>query len=311
MEPDPPTGANRSSLFASWLGFVLAAGAAVVALWFLQKIVVAILLLFFAVVVGIALSAPVGWFVRRGVPRRLAEPLTLVLFFGAIGLLGWLVIPQLARQIVLLVNQLPDFIARIDRQFASLLERYPDLQIISARTDRGRPESRPMRARCSAGIGGVSLSLLGGLALAIIFFSTVAYIVLDPRPILRAYLGSLPRAYQRPGMRAYRRASPGGGRLDQGEPRDRRDPGGRGVHLPQPDGRARRPGLGGARLLRRLHPAHRRLCDGLPAGAAVADHGADDGGLGRALLPRQHRDIGQHRRAQDPRRDDAAPPGAV
>ncbi|HKR24783.1 MAG TPA: AI-2E family transporter [Allosphingosinicella sp.] len=207
MEPDPPTGANRSSLFASWIGFVLAAGAAVVALWFLQKIVIAILLLFFAAVIGIALSAPVGWFVSKGVPRRLAEPLTLVLFFGAIGLLGWLVIPQLARQIVLLVNQLPDFIARIDRQFASLVERYPDLQILFSPNGSGTAGIAPDAGEVFRGIGGVSLSLLGGLALAIIFFSTVAYIVLEPRPILRAYLGSLPRAYQRPGMRAYRRAS--------------------------------------------------------------------------------------------------------
>ena len=207
MEPDPPTSANPSSLFASWLGFVLAAGAAVVALWFLQKIVIAILLLFFAAVVGIALSAPVGWFVRKGVPRRLAEPLTLILFFGAIGLLGWLVIPQLARQIVLLANQLPEFIARIDRQFASLLERYPDLQILFSPNGSASAGIAPDAGALFRGIGGVSLSLLGGLALAIIFFSTVAYIVLEPRPILRAYLGSLPRAYQRPGMRAYRRAS--------------------------------------------------------------------------------------------------------
>ncbi len=207
MEPDPPTSASRSGLFASWLGFVLAAGAAVVALWFLQKIVIAILLLFFAAVIGIALSAPVGWFVRKGVPRRLAEPLTLVLFFGAIGLLGWLVIPQLARQIVLLANQLPDFIARIDRQFATLLERYPDLQILFSPNGSGAAGIAPDAGEVFRGLGGVSLSLLGGLALAIIFFSTVAYIVLEPKPILRAYLGSLPRAYQGPGMRAYRRAS--------------------------------------------------------------------------------------------------------
>ncbi len=207
MASELATSPRRPSLFASWLGFVLAAAAAVVALWFLQKIVIAILLLFFAVVVAIALSAPVAWFVRRGLPRRLAEPLTLVLFFAAIGLLGWLVIPQLARQIVLLVNQLPDFIARIDRQFAWLLERYPDLQVLFSQNGSAAGEIAPDAADLFRGIGGVSLSLLGGIALAIIFFSTVAYVVLEPRPILRSYLGSLPIAYRRPGMRAYRRAS--------------------------------------------------------------------------------------------------------
>jgi len=206
MASDPSTGARRPSLFASWLGFVLAAAAAVVALWFLQKIVIAILLLFFAIVVAIALSAPVEWFVRRGVRRKLAGPLTLFIFFSVIGLLGWLVIPQLAGQTMLLVNQLPDFLARIDRQIAELLARYPDLQSYFSGGGSPMRNVAPAAGELFRGIGDVSLGLLGGTALAIIFFSTVAYIVVDPRPILRAYLGSLPIAYRRPGMRAYRRA---------------------------------------------------------------------------------------------------------
>jgi predicted PurR-regulated permease PerM len=202
---DPATNTRRSGLFASWLGFVLAAAAAVVALWFLQKIVIAILLLFFAVVVAIALSAPVEWFVRRGLSRRLAGPLTLVLFFAAIALLAALVIPQLAAQVVLLVNQLPSFVVRIDGQLAALLERYPELHAYFIDTS-GTGSFAPAAMDLFQGLGGISLSLLGAVALIIIFFSTVAFIVLDPRPILRAYLGSLPRASLAPGMRAYRRA---------------------------------------------------------------------------------------------------------
>jgi predicted PurR-regulated permease PerM len=206
MASEPAPGPRRSGLFGSWLGFVLAAAAAVVALWFLQKIVIAILLLFFALVVAIALSAPVEWFVRRGMRRRFAGPLTLALFFGTIGLLGWLVIPQLAGQMVLLVNQLPDFIARIDDQLAALLERYPDLQAYFSGGGSGTSSLAPSAGEVFRELGGVSLGLLGGIALAILFFSTVAYVVLDPRPILRAYAGSLPRASLGPGMRAYRRA---------------------------------------------------------------------------------------------------------
>jgi predicted PurR-regulated permease PerM len=205
MESDPATRQKPGGIFASWLGFVLAAAAAVVALWFLQKVVIAILLLFFALVVAIALSAPVEWFVRRGVPRRWAGPLTLLLFFGAIGLLGALVIPQLVAQIVRLADQLPDFIAKIDRQIAALLERYPDLQAYFS-GGSGTGSIAPPAADLFRGIGGVSLSLLGAVALAILFFSTVAYVVLDPRPLVRAYAGSLPRASLGAGMRAYRRA---------------------------------------------------------------------------------------------------------
>src|SRR5438045_7352782 len=123
-----PVVERRPASFGSWFGFVLAAAAAVAALWFLERIVVAVLLLFFALVVSIALSAPVNWFIRRGLSRRLAGLLTLLIFFGSIALLAALVIPTLAGQLVLLGNRLPQLIGQIDGQIASLLARYPDLQ---------------------------------------------------------------------------------------------------------------------------------------------------------------------------------------
>ena len=208
MVMDPPTRARGPGIFGSWMGFVLAAAAAVVALWFLQKIVGAILLLFFALVVAIALSAPVAWFVRRGLSRRWAALLTLILFFAAIGLVGWLVIPQLAGQIVLLVNQLPDFLARIDRQFVSLLERYPDLQ------------------RVFAGDGGASAAVvpdtdvvLRGLERLLAVAARRArahhHLLLDRRLCRARSQADPPRLSRQPaarlscraGMRAYRRAA--------------------------------------------------------------------------------------------------------
>src|ERR1700712_2025750 len=97
-----PVVERRPAAFGAWLGFVLAAAAAVAALWFLERIVVAVLLLFFALVVSIALSAPVNWFIRRGLSRRWAAVVTLLIFFGSILLLAALVIPALARQVGLL-----------------------------------------------------------------------------------------------------------------------------------------------------------------------------------------------------------------
>ena len=202
-QPQAPAGPPRP--FPTAVGIVLAAAAAVVALWFLHQIIIAVLLLFFAMVVAIALSAPVGWFARRGVPRHWAAILTLVLFFAAIALIGWLVIPRLVQQIVLLANNLPGFVARIEDQLATLLARHPDLQQI-IRVDGGGEDFVPGAVDIFRGVGLFSLTLLGGLALAIIFFSTVAYVVLDPVPILKGYIGSLPRASRRAGMRAYRRA---------------------------------------------------------------------------------------------------------
>ncbi len=196
-----PAGTRVAALAVS---LALTAGAAVVTLWFLHEVVVALLLLFFAMVVAIALSAPVAWFARRGLSRRLAAVLTLLLFFAAIVLLGWLVIPRLVGQVVLLVNDLPALLADIRGQLASLLADHPGLQaFVSVDGSGGAPDL----VNLFRGVGAFSLSLIGGLALTIIFFSTVAYIVLDPRPILRGYIASLPYASRRPGVRAYRRAA--------------------------------------------------------------------------------------------------------
>lgn len=188
------------------IGIALAAGAAIVTLWFLYEVALAVLLLFFAIVVAIALSAPVDWFVRRGLRRHWAAILTLILFYAAIGLVGALVFPPLVEQIVRLANNLPAFLAGIENQLAALLARYPDLQPF-ARAGGSGEDIVPAAVDLFRGVGLFSLSLLGGVALTIIFFSTVAYVVLDPKPILKAWLGSLPRGSRRAGMRAYRRAS--------------------------------------------------------------------------------------------------------
>jgi len=202
---EPPTLTRRGAVFTSWLGLALAAGAAVVLLWFLQKVITAILLLFFAVVVAIALSAPVNFFCRRGLRRHWAAVLTLLIFFATIALLGALVIPRLVDQSVLLVRELPEFVARLQDQIAALLTRYPDLQAFVSID--GTAAASGSAIDLFRDLSGVSLSVLAGVALTIIFFSTVAYIVLDPKPIIRGYYGSLPLIHRRAGMRAYRRAS--------------------------------------------------------------------------------------------------------
>ena len=201
--PVPPA---RPSPIATATAVILVGGVAVALLWFFYQAIAAILLLFFAMVVAIALSAPVGWFMRRGLSRRWAGALTLLLFFATILLLAALVIPRLITQIIALTNSVPQFVGRIQEQGQALVTRYPDLApYVNARG--AFSGAAPSAVDLFRGLGGVSLSLLGFLALLIIFFSIVAYILLDPRPIVRAYRASLPVAYRGAGMRALRRAA--------------------------------------------------------------------------------------------------------
>ena len=185
---------------------MLAGGAAVVALWFLYHVIGAILLVFFAAVVAIALSAPVQWFVRRGLSHHAAALLTLILFLATIAIIGALVIPRLVAQIVLLANGLPGLIAQVQAQLNDLLASYPDLQRFARVDDAASGDIVPAALNIFRGVGAFSLSLLAFLALTLIFFSTVAYIVLDPLPIVRGYVRSLPFGWRRAGVRAYRRS---------------------------------------------------------------------------------------------------------
>jgi predicted PurR-regulated permease PerM len=202
--PPPPAFRPRPSA----MSLVLAAAGTVIALWFITKTITAILLFFFALVVAIALSAPVRWLQRRGISKRWSPPLVLLGFFACVGLVSWLVIPELAGQIVVLVNGLPDLIRRVDTQLAGLLFRYPELHgLFSSEGGSGLAGLGGSASSLFRGVGNFSLSLVGVIALTIIFLSTVIYIVLDPVPVLRGYIGSLPPHYRRSGVAAYRRAS--------------------------------------------------------------------------------------------------------
>lgn len=189
----------------TWIGFVLAAAGAVITLWFLQRILTALLLLFLIIVVAMALSVPVAFFRRRGLGPRFAPALVLFLFIASLALVGWLVIPRVAAQVIILVEKLPLLIAGLNLRLAELLQRHPELQGLFAGAGTA-PDLTPAAFGLFQGVGSFSLGLLGAVALTIIFLSGVISIVSNPRPVLRAYIASLPTAHRRAGTRAYRRA---------------------------------------------------------------------------------------------------------
>jgi predicted PurR-regulated permease PerM len=202
----PPSPVLRSRV-AAYLALVFGAAAAVVVLWFLYKVMTAVLLLFFALVVTIALAAPVRWFMRRGVPRKLAAAITFTLFLGTVVTLVAVIAPMVAAQIVMLLKSVPDFIHDLNRQMAALFVQYPELQGLIAADAGALDGVVPPIGELFGGALGISLSLLAFVALLVVFLSFVLYTMLDPMPVLRGYLGSLPSDYRRPGARALARFS--------------------------------------------------------------------------------------------------------
>lgn len=191
---------------ASWLGFVVAAAAAVATLWFVQRIMTALLLMFLVGVVAIALSSPIRWLRRNGVGRRGSAAIVLAIFIATLLLVGWLVIPRVAAQLIVLLERLPQLVVQLNGQLIDLLSRNPELQRLVA--SNGQPPDFSRAALgLFEGVGSIGLGLLGALALTIIFLSGVISVVSNPRPIVRAYLGSLPARHRIAGLRAYRRAA--------------------------------------------------------------------------------------------------------
>jgi predicted PurR-regulated permease PerM len=204
----PPANAARSRRPASLsIALVLGAASAVVVLWFLYQVMTALLLLFFALVVTIALSAPVRWFMRKGLPHKAAAAITFTLFLATLVLVSALVFPRVAAQIVVLAKGLPLMVERLNEQIGALLVRYPELQGILSTDEATLDAVVPSAEHLFRGGLGLSMSLLGFFALVIVFLSFVLYTLLDPTPIVRGYLGSLPVELRRPGARALARAS--------------------------------------------------------------------------------------------------------
>ena len=117
--PDPPPFGGW------WRAATVGVGALLLALSgleVLQRLARPLALLLAALVIAAALAPIVGWLERR-LPRTLAVALVYLVLLLAVGGVGWLVVPVLLDQLVILVGQLPALIERA----RALLDRYDRL----------------------------------------------------------------------------------------------------------------------------------------------------------------------------------------
>jgi putative permease len=198
--PDPPPTTARP------LALALAAGATVAGLWLVYHILTAILIFFLALVTTIALSGAVRWMRRRGVSRGIAVAISLLAFVAFLAAIFILVIPPIGEQASTLLPTLPRLVSRAVDRITTYLGDYPELQQ-SMRAQASGSAQFPSLLEVAKRVGGVSLSLLGAVALLIMFLSAVIYMTSDPMPLMRGYVTGLPRRHRRAGVRAYRSAS--------------------------------------------------------------------------------------------------------
>ena len=80
-----------------------------------------------SIVLAYVLEALVLRLVRLGLPRVLAVWLVFLLFLGALLVAVFALLPLLWRQLIELVQQLPEMVSRGNEMLATLPERYPNL----------------------------------------------------------------------------------------------------------------------------------------------------------------------------------------
>ena len=173
----------------------LAAGVVII-LWFLIKVISAVLLLIFALVLALIINWPVSWIEKKNIKRVWAS----VLVFGAISLtfllLAWLVGPKISEQLSALVNNLPDYANNLAKMTRSWFSNYPEIQQEIKIDAKNIAEWMPSVPRTLLQVGNFSLSLLGYILVIIFFMSMVVYAVTNPRPLAELYLSFFPPAHR-------------------------------------------------------------------------------------------------------------------
>lgn len=166
----------------------LAAGLCV-AIWFAFEIIQVILLFFFAIVITIVLNAPTAWLERKKIRRTIAALIVFFLFLIFLIALGWLIIPKIVYQLQLLIADLPQLLRNLNSRIISWLG---DEAALSSELQPGNgggwAEQLPSAQVIITGISRYSLSFLGSVLLFIFFLCLIAYMLINPRPLLELYL---------------------------------------------------------------------------------------------------------------------------
>jgi putative permease len=191
---------SQVSIYRDLAKAIFLAAALVVFLWFLHQISQVLMASLLALILAIALNAPVTWLERRKVRRGLA---TVISFFGFLLLLGgvsWLVLPRLAEEIPTLIDEVPALVESLAQHVAAITGDHPEVQQQLSRVVDWLFGAFQEMWRYTGRIAGAAV-------LALFIFALVLYMVVNLRPMLAWYVHSMPERFREPASRAFARAS--------------------------------------------------------------------------------------------------------
>lgn len=159
-----------------------------IAIWFAYEVIQVILLFFFAIVITIVLNAPTAWLERKKIRRTIAALIVFFAFLIFLTALGWLIIPKIVYQVQLLITDLPQLVRNLNERLISWLGEDAAIKGPVPPGNGGFMDQLPSAQVIISGISRYSLSLLASILLFIFFLCLVAYMLINPRPLLELYL---------------------------------------------------------------------------------------------------------------------------
>ncbi|RYY61150.1 MAG: AI-2E family transporter [Chitinophagaceae bacterium] len=174
-----------------------------ISIWFVHQVIDVLLLIFFAIVITIVLNAPVTRLQQKGMSRTVAS---LIVFFGMLvmfALIGWMVVPKMITQVKLLITNLPSYLSTLNARLTEWIGSHSDDSGTAAPISPGASQISSVINQ----VGQYSLNLFSNVLLVIFFFCLVAYMLINPRPLLQLYLSWFPEQKQERASEAFAYAS--------------------------------------------------------------------------------------------------------
>lgn len=175
-------------------------------LQFIDSIAVIVLIFTIAFLFAVVLDRPIRWLDRRGLSRGMSAAVIALALLTGIGLAFYFAIPPLVNQASVMLEQAPEYGARIQDQLEGLTRDYPQVReyIEAANLREGLIA---LGRNFLPQVGRYSLNLLSGFVALFLVLVITLYAVAQPEPLVRGAIRALPRAYRRTGLRVLSRVS--------------------------------------------------------------------------------------------------------
>jgi predicted PurR-regulated permease PerM len=183
-----------------WLVFLL------IIVWLILRALQPVILLFALVfLLAMVLNPIVVWLEKHHVPRFVSVLLLILALVAVTATIMIFAIPPLARQTQELVRNTPNVWRGIRARIESVTRIYPSVRDALPRTD----EIAGKVGGAAGTVGNIllrsTLGLVGGVASFVFAFLLLVFVLVNPRPLVAAYLALAPDRYREQAQRTLER----------------------------------------------------------------------------------------------------------